>query len=169
MLRLFFLLLFIEATKSYRCDIFNPCKPQHPVRKNCVGELFYRYCSQCNEEGKCGGDQTCITSNDLYLCGTKVYSSTATCPKKTQAIWTNSDFYCLSCDIDNDCRDWSNNPNSKCSNGICSPAFLSCGEDKHCLNANAAECRNKVCSPCTSASSCSHLSTGVSLLCIDGV
>lgn len=157
------------ACVSGQCNYWSSsadCK-SHGVRKNAVTISSKNICVQCSTNAGCKAGQSCVTTNMIYLCGSNCNSPTANCGAGSQCIWVSSQYYCLACEIDADCRNWSGNSGSTCSGGICSPAFLSCGQTSDCPYASSAECSGSVCSPCTSSSSCTHLSS--TPLCSSGV
>ena len=147
----------IQICRGGNCNTCssNPQCSDHTTRTTCNNGK----CVQCTSDPNCGGaGKVCITSDNIYLCGTTCSSPTSACA--SQCLWISSKnaFYCLACENNLDCQAWSGNPSSICNSGVCSPVFLSCGQNSHCSSALAAQCSAQhVCVPCTQSSHCAHL------------
>ena len=166
----------LSGTCDY-CSKNSDCSSQHSKRKTCRGFFGLEFCVECLTNDQCTEGKTCVQSiaNWAFLCAMPCSSPTDDCGPDAQCIAVSSTaFYCLSCETDSDCKNWSGgDPSSTCSTGLCSPTSLSCGQHGHCISVTMSACINRVCSPCTSSSHCAHLpgtpvcDNGVRVQCAD--
>ena len=144
--------------KCRECSSTEQCISQHSKRQTCTKLYGYDICVQCSTDADCTGGKKCVTAGFTHLCASTCSSSTDNCAG-SQCIYIGGQFYCLACENDADCKSWSGNSNSVCTGGVCSPVFLSCGQDDHCPTPTAARCDSNVCKPCNNHAQCYHLST----------